>query len=63
MEENSVLDKFALQALAAYNLPPVRVTPLRFANNAVFRVDADAQISRDSSYILRVHRLGYRTPA
>lgn len=44
-------------ALENYEFEPIEVTPVRFTNNAVFRVE-----TTKSEYALRIHRPGFRTP-
>ena len=57
MTDREAVAGFAEAALAEYAWVAERVTPVRFINNAVFRVHTEPR-----DYALRVHRPGYRTP-
>src|SRR5712691_1946564 len=51
------LQHVARSALRAYDLPDAQLTPLRIFNNAVFKVD----VGYGQTYVLRLHRPGYRS--
>lgn len=48
----------ATAALAAFDLPPASLSPIRFTNNAVFEVETGV-----GRFALRIHRPGYRSLA
>ncbi len=62
-EHASQLELLARSALAIYDLPVAKVSPLRWRNNAVFKVEIDASQHKADAYVLRIHRPGYRSIA
>jgi Ser/Thr protein kinase RdoA (MazF antagonist) len=62
-EQAARLELLARAALTAYNLRSVKIIPLRRRNNAVFKVEVEASPRRADTYVLRIHRSGYRSIA
>jgi hypothetical protein len=59
-EQIERLHDVARRALHAYNLEGAQITPVRFLNNTVFKVQVRRAPHSLNTYALRVHRLGYR---
>jgi Ser/Thr protein kinase RdoA (MazF antagonist) len=57
------LQHLAQSALTAYDLPETRLTPLRFTNNAIFKVETASAQANTLAYVLRIHRPRYRSSA
>jgi Ser/Thr protein kinase RdoA (MazF antagonist) len=57
------LQHLAQSALTAYNPSETRLTPLRFTNNAIFKVETVSAPANTLAYVLRIHRPRYRSSA